>query len=539
MKQLKAQLYNKSRSRSFLWKLSVGTVLLGIVFGFLSSFFDFKSDTTLQSRIGSYISSNSSEFTQVDSLQSQMTKVVLNLVRESLESGELETEELLIEIPHLQYWIHSEQHPQFEALIRKHLPEADVKILLLFINALSDKPEPAKTKLEQLATSTPTPRYANQILGIIASDAQLYNKAYPYFLKESEFPEAQWAREQAVLNRFYINDFEALEKLANDPLFSNAFKPRIRAELAIHKRDWLNAIKWIALGQLARIETGIFILATIGMVVWSTILLQLGQATRFDKLTPFLCLGALFLGVLSTTLTLFWIILEDLYLPISGGDDLFHNIVYYVATVGLREEVCKLLFFLPLAPVLIKRGNEMEFLLVASFAGLGFAYQENFSYLSDSMGTAFTARFLTANFLHISLTGMSGLFFCRAWRTRGYSYNDFLYIFGIAVIAHGLYDALLTSPLMEDGGLLAMILYILFSKFYFKEAHNLRQKSHSVISLTGTMAFGVSLLIASLLVYLSIILNLPQAIQLAFSSFLGSAIILFMFFREFNESLVD
>jgi threonine/homoserine efflux transporter RhtA len=58
-------------------------------------------------------------------------------------------------------------------------------------------------------------------------------------------------------------------------------------------------------------------------------------------------------------------------------------------------------------------------------------------------------------------------------------------------------------------------------------------------SLSATMAFGVSLITASLLVYLSILLNLNLAIQLAFSGFLGSAIILFMFFREFGDSLTD
>jgi protease PrsW len=171
--------------------------------------------------------------------------------------------------------------------------------------------------------------------------------------------------------------------------------------------------------------------------------------------------------------------------------------------------------------------------------GLGFAYGENFAYLEGSLGTALTGRFLTANFLHISLTGMSGLFFCRAWGTRGYSYNDFLYIFGIAIIAHGMYDALLTYPLFNDGGISAMILFVLFSKFYFKETQNLRENNQPVISLSATISFGMSFIVASLVIYLSFSFALSQAIQLAFTSFLGSAIILFMFFREFDETLGD
>ena len=468
-----------------------------------------------------------------------MGEMVIRLIQESFEAGELDTEALLIEMPYLYQWVDPDQYSPVEALFRKHLPAADVEIVLLYFSVLSKQSESAKTKLEELANTTPAPRYVNQVLATIATDAKLYSSAYEYFLEEGKFAEAEWAREQAVVNRHYVGDFKELESLSKDLRYSDAFKPWIRSELTIRNRDWFNSIRWVALGQFYRIEAGSFILATIAMIVWGTILLQLCQATRLDRFTPFLCLAALVLGALSTTPTLLWVILEDMYLPISEGEDLLHSIVYFIATVGLREEVCKLLLFLPLAPLLIRRGNELEYLLVASFVGLGFAYEENFSYLASSMGTGSTARFLTANFLHISLTGMSGLFFCRWWSTRGFGFNDFMFIFGIAIVAHGLYDALLTHPPLDDGGISALILFILFSKFYFQEAHNLREKSEPTISLSGTMAFGISLLSASLIVYLSIILNLSQAISLSFSSFLGSAIILFMFFREFNERIGD
>jgi RsiW-degrading membrane proteinase PrsW (M82 family) len=244
--------------------------------------------------------------------------------------------------------------------------------------------------------------------------------------------------------------------------------------MAARKQDWLSTVKWIAQSMLSSIQIGSFILATLAMLIWGTILMKLCQASRFDKWTPLLCAAALLLGMMSVIPTFFWIILEEMYLPIGKGEDLFHTIVYFIATVGLREEVCKLLLFLPLAPILIKRGYHLEFLLVASFVGLGFAYEENFNYLGGSMGTATHGRFLTANFLHISLTGMSGLFFCRALGTRAYGFNDFFAMFGIVIIAHGLYDAFIVHPPLDDGGFLAMILFIVFSKYYFKEVHELR-----------------------------------------------------------------
>ena len=539
MTHLKSQVFEKAHSRSFLWKLCIGTILFGTVVGLVLSRFDFKSELSLEARIGSYFSSNLSEFSQAGDLQSELTEVVYKLLEDSLESGELETETLLIEIPFLSFWIQGDALSRFESLFRKNLSASDSSLVLLFVGALGDEPDETLTKLKVAGEMNPAPRYANLILALLESEKQLYDNAYPFLLREGEFSEALWARKQAVINRHYRKDFNALEELSNNPAYEDAFDPWIRRELASHQRDWLSTVKWIMIGQLAGLEPGSFTLATIAMLVWGTILLQLCQASRFDKWTPVLCLLGLLLGMLSITPGRFWIVLEDLYLPISEGEDLIHSIVYFIATVGLREEVCKLLLFIPLTPILIKRRNELEFLLVASFVGLGFAYVENFNYLISSMGTGVAGRFLTANFFHISLTGMSGLFFCRMWKTRGYSYNDFLFIFGVAIIAHGLYDALLTHPPMDDGGFIALILFIVFAKYYFKEVHHLREVSRSLISLSASMSFGISLILGSLIVYLSILLNVSQAIQLAFGSFLGSGIILIMFFREFNESLGD
>jgi protease PrsW len=533
------QLSHKTRSRSFLWKVSAGIITTGLLLGGLVSFVDFESDLSLRNRIDSLFSTNVEEFADVGDIRSGMASDVLSFVHEAFEAGRLDTETLLQEIPYLQFWIKGAFKPQFEILFTQYLSPQDLEITLLFLKFLGSSSDEAEAKLQKLADSDPPRRYANQVLGMVASKAERYDKAFAYLIKESEFPEAQYAREQAVINRGYVKDYATLGGLAGDPRFKTAFSPWIHAEIAVTDQNWLGAVKWIFLSQLDRIEPGSFILATIAMVIWAVILMQLCQFWRFDNWTPILCITGIALGALSTTPTLLWILLEDHFLPISEGAELFHSIVYYIATVGLREEVCKLLLFLPLVPVLVKRGNELEFLLVASCVGLGFAYEENFGYLSSSMGTGSIARFLTANFLHISLTGMCGLFFCRMWKTQGYSYNDFLFIFGIAIIAHGLYDALLTHPPMNDQGFTAMILYIVFSKYYFKESHGLRVTASTIVSISATMAFGISLLIASLIVYLSALLSLPQAIQLAFGGFLGTAIILFMFFREFNETLID
>ena len=537
LKNYRHQLYNLSRSRSFLWKLCIATLVIGLVLAFFARFVPARSDLSIQGRISSQLTSDPSDLGLIIIQNSRMTDIVLDAVENALQSGHATTEEVLIDTPFIRQRIPANAWPRYEELLARHLPRDEVELILLFMKALGTDLEGATAQLEAKASKEPPDRFANQILGQIASSDKLLDKAYPYFLKEGNFPEAKWAREQAVRNRDQVGDLDALSQLANDPQYQDAFSPWIRADLAARQQDWPHLVKFIVIGQFSSLQLSSFILATIAMVIWATILMKLCQAVRFDKWTPLLCILGLLLGMLSITPTLIWVMLEDLYLPIDEGEDVLHAMVYYIATVGIREEVCKLLMVLPLVPILIKRGYQLEFLLVSSFVGLGFAYEENFSYLGNTMGTATTARFLTANFLHISLTGMSGLYLCRALGTRAYSFNDFLFVFGIAIVAHGLYDAFLVRPPLDDGGYVAMILFVVFSRYYFKEARELRERLEPVISLSATISFGICLLTSVLLVYLGTQFELGQAVELAFGSFLGSAIILFMFFREFGDTL--
>lgn len=494
------------------------------------------SDLSIQSRINSQLGADPTDIGLILIQNDRMTDIVMNAVEESLKLS-ASTEDVLIATPFIRLRIPGKDWPRYETMLRKYLPENEVDLVMLFMSALGTDLVGAKQQLEVLAAKQVPTRFTNQILGQIADSERQFDKAYPCFLKEGEYPEALWAREQAVQNRNKVGDLKSLTELANDPKYESAFSPWILADLAARQQDWPLLAKTVLLAQIDRTTAASLILATIAMIVWGTILMKLCQAARFDKLTPLLCLAGLLLGLLSTTPTLMWVYIENIYLPIDEGESVVHAMVYYIATVGLREEVCKLLLFLPLAPILIKRGYQLESLLVASFVGLGFAYSENFSYLSMTMGTAATPRFLTANFLHISLTGMSGLYLCRAFGTRTYGINDFLFIFGVAIIAHGLYDAFLVRPPLDDQGFVAMILFILFSRYYFKEARELRERLEPVISMSATISFGICLMTSALLIYLGMQFDLRQAMNLSFSSFLGSAIILFMFYREFGETL--
>jgi RsiW-degrading membrane proteinase PrsW (M82 family) len=205
--------------------------------------------------------------------------------------------------------------------------------------------------------------------------------------------------------------------------------------------------------------------------------------------------------------------------------------------VGLREELCKLLLFLPLLPILIRRGNELEAVIVACFVGLGFAIEENVNYFMNSDATDVTGRFLSANFFHIALTGMNGLALFRAvMRERG-GLNDFLYVFPLTVLAHGIYDGLIDLHGTDLSGYLHMTVYVVFSMFFFNRVSRLRSNTRMTIGLTGAFVFAVSLVIGTVVVYQMSNLGAHAAVSVVVPEILGSAAVVFMFFREFNEQL--
>ena len=115
------------------------------------------------------------------------------------------------------------------------------------------------------------------------------------------------------------------------------------------------------------------IIAAVTALVWAVLLLRMGQIDRWFSREFLLCGLAFIGGALSTIPTLFLVIIEDAYVGYQPDGNLVPTIAFYVGGVGLREEFCKLLFFLPFAPYLAKKRFDLDALIVASFVGLGFA----------------------------------------------------------------------------------------------------------------------------------------------------------------------
>ena len=83
-----------------------------------------------------------------------------------------------------------------------------------------------------------------------------------------------------------------------------------------------------------------------------------------------------------------------------------------------------------------------------------------------------------------------------------------------------------------------MTVYIGFCYMFFSRVHPLRSNSRMSLSLTGTFVFGFALVAATMIAYQFATLGPRAAAPLILTEILGSAILLVMFFREFNEPLM-
>ena len=535
MDALRRKLSFYSRSRSVLWKTALGIAALSIVVALLTSRIQEGADPSFRERIAERFHGEAEGRVQAESLSDAALDEFSDLVQDRTVSDW----EVIEVVPVLAAVLRLEDRPKALARVADRFGQTTADLAADYLGAtFSDDPE-AVQRLERKAQSEPPTRYANRILAELALKENLPAQAAAHYAREGAFPKAAEERARAVELYRTLGAYTTLANLAADPRFEDAMSPLVKLDLAIQQRDWLAVAQYQWQHTVSNIHFAYTALALLGGCVWGVFLYQLGHLSGRGVSAAALALAAFVLGALSTLPTVYLdIVLVELYNFEKKGEVL-HDIAINIASVGLREEFCKLLLFLPLAPILVRRGNQLEMLVIAGFVGLGFAVQENTSYFEMTAGVAGPARLLTANFFHIGMTALSGFYLCRWLGVRGYSFSDFFYVFGLVIIAHGVYDALLSVSQLGELSYFAYSVYIVLSLRFFAEAHELRSPGTATVSITATFTVGASLFIGAILVYLSWQIGLKQALTQMVPSLLGVGIIAVMFFREFREELYE
>lgn len=537
LKRWKSALYHASRSRGFLWKFAVATLLAGVATGWALSQFQPSGSYLFGERVLARASLAVSENDADEAPAEETAPRLLDALATELAEPTLRFIDVLWAVPNLAPHVAAADMNRVRQVLSDRFDATEADLAVRYLAACNLRDAAAYSELAARANEPEPPRYARFALGQIEMKRENHRAAYELFRREAENDDATESRFMAVQALAAAKDVTTLAALRDDERFAQYVTPYVRLQMAIGARDWWGILKAIPATQIHSYQQNVILVAAIAGLAWALFLAHLGELRSPFSGTAVLCVAGFVAGVISTTPTIFLVILQDDVFGFSAGEDILRTFAYYIAGVGAREELCKLLLFVPLLPFLIKRDDELDAFIVAAFVGLGFAIEENGNYFMMSQAASAPGRFLTANFFHLALTGLNGLALFRAC-TRGMSgVNDLMLVLPMTIMAHGAYDALLDLPGAEGSGFLAIIVYVGFSFYMFSRIHPLRNNLRMTLSLTGSFVIGISLLAAAVIAFQMATLGAEAGASLIFSEMLNSGILVVMFFRQFNEPL--
>jgi RsiW-degrading membrane proteinase PrsW (M82 family) len=396
------------------------------------------------------------------------------------------------------------------------------------------------------ADAEPPIPYANQLLAQAwIRDLRLEDAATRFLREGTHFAEraddvdsafAIWARD---------GDWDHIDRALADPRVQAAADPWLQLKVAIRVRNWPRAFHAYLRCLKPQITLGTSLLAALAALAWGTFCARLGGLTARPAFRIPLYLVAFVLGFLSVSATLAISSLEEGLLKMTESGDPIRDALFFTFGVGLREELSKLLFFLPLWPVLHRKGTRLDVLVCGALIGLGFAAEENLNYLHAGELSTAMARFLTANFLHMSMTAIVAGAFDDMMRDehheRGGSGGSDSTRFSLALLTvsamHGAYDYFLASG--GPGSMspyLAMIVFFLLARQFLALVSVARIKERAAYPhLLETFGIGMALVVGGSFVYASAMVGPAAAAGSLAEGLLGLGIVIISFVRVLRD----
>jgi len=519
---------------SFLWKVAMSVVALGVSVGFAFYLLTPKDPEAFVETFAPELDSPMPEVIPEENLppEEKPKKPPKNAVD---DKGDDFSRQLTI-------WA-TDAHRQMvnESFLRaiaesKFSPE-EKEIARLMVDSIQKGGQP-NANLVALTEENPPAKYSFFALGSVWLERGYLVHAARCFEREDNAWDNELARSNAALLYTLEGSYQDLIRLQDNPRYQELLEPQrdqIAYERAVAERNWPEIIKQTLIYQYTGFGWQFMLIGLLTGIAWFAFLMHTARlwARRGDMA---LCGVAIVLGALSTTLTLLIITLQEEVLGFEEKYDLIGGLLYCVAGVGLREEFCKLLLFTPLLPWLVRKKDPLLAMIVAGCVGLGFAAEENVSYLHMSAGIGGPGRFLTANFLHISTTALTGYALYRVcvngWRELDY----FASMFGMIVFAHGLYNAFIMLPALMEYSLFSGTIYVLLCYQMYQILDSLRPRSHQKISLSFVFTLALSVVLA---VCLGWVISLAgfNGIRILGAEIVSVGVMIIMFFRLINEPL--
>lgn len=418
-------------------------------------------------------------------------------------------------------------------LIRHHATtDAPAGLFQDYLSAAIDDDAEAAARLEARSRAEPPEMLAAEFHASILKRAGNNDAAMrAFYLEGLRFADAAAAREEALRLAVTTRDLGLLREIATHPGWIENSHPLLQ-----HHAGALLGDVWMQWGGLVRhrlnvVPYGMLALAFFGAALWYFILVQHSDRERWRWARP---IAALMAGVCSVWPTLTILAYQEFVQGMTSDAPFPHDLIYYLVGVGLREEGCKLLLFALFLPWLLWRRQPGLALLTGAFVGLGFSLEENIGYYQDYGGTIAWTRFLSANFLHISLTGICAHSLYHMLRTRFARADEFIGTFMLAIAAHGGYDWLATGALSDNGWLSIVVLVLTAARFIDLLAAETRPE-RLTISPRAVFTFGSAALIAISLMLGAWSTHSMGGVALAGQECLSMVPIALLYWRKFEN----
>lgn len=416
------------------------------------------------------------------------------------------------------------------------LPE-DVGLVARFQRGMMDhavSPEVQEKVTTGAAREPPMP-WANELLGRQAQRESRLTEAAAYLEKEGvTFADRRDDVDAALEIWLALDAWDTLRDRLADPRVAAAAGGTVKYKLAVHDRDWREAMRWLPKIWAPRMDGTSLALSAAAAFGWAFFCARLGKAGARPSFRIPMYVAAFVLGVASVMPTVLLIALEEAKLRLVETGDPARDVLFFVFGVGLREEASKLLLFAPLLPILRRYGDKLDVLVCGALVGLGFAAEENLNYLAQENLHTGLSRFLTANFFHMAMTGTLASALDDFVSDREKNAPAFtratLFVVGI----HGAYDFLLSHDNL-GGPYLAMTAFVLLTRLFLDAVDTARRRADRGITPLHAFIFAVAIVTGVSLAFASVAVGPKSALLLMGGGLLGQAIIVYVFVRQLRS----
>ncbi len=422
-------------------------------------------------------------------------------------------------------------------VIAKHLPDKNIAHDFIIAALLPDQAEgtQALARLTAVCAQKTAPPHACELLAHLHLQKNDDVTALTWLVREGyAYPEAKAARSEAVRTAVQLSDIDNLRFMASEPGWVESGDPLVQHRVGVLLQDvWL---LWGGLyrNRIANVPWGVLILAIFSAGLWFFILIQHANRDRWTWLRPIL---PMFAGMAAVWLTLAILAWQEQVKGIHAGLPFPEDLLWhYMLGIGLREELSKLAVFSLFLPWLLMRRTPGLPFLTGAFVGLGFALEENIQYYQDYGHMVAWSRFISANFLHIALAGLTGQSLYMLFRTRFGHAEYFLGTLAFAVVMHGGYDWLGRSDVLDVGNWLSIAVLLMVASRFIDTLAEETQATRRVISPRAIFTLGSAVMIAITFVTIAVILPDPNMLAMVGQNCLGIVPVAMLYWKKFENA---